>query len=143
MSVCVAYPTKGDAMDEPGLLGWPTWIGVIVDDLDTQRRFWKQLLGVQEDHAGPDFAHFILPGGQVFEVIRRSDAPEYDGRRFQVGFEVSDLESARAELVSRGVVPITEIVGADTPDPWAYFRDPEGNVFEIKQRVRTPTRRDP
>jgi catechol-2,3-dioxygenase len=23
---------------------------------------------------------------------------------------------------------------ASSPDPWAYFLDPEGNVFEIKQR---------
>jgi catechol 2,3-dioxygenase-like lactoylglutathione lyase family enzyme len=123
-------------MGDSGLLGWPTWIGVVVDDLDVQRRFWSELLGVPEDHSGPEFAHFILPTGQIFEVIRRSEDPEYDGRRFQVGFEVSDLESARAELIARGVVPITGIVGDDTPDPWAYFRDPEGNVFEIKQSAR-------
>jgi catechol 2,3-dioxygenase-like lactoylglutathione lyase family enzyme len=121
-----------------GLLGWPTWIGVVVDDLGTQREFWGEMLGVREDHAGPDFAHFIMPTGEVFEVIERSETAEYNGRRFQVGFEVDDIEATRAELIRRGVTPISEVLGDDSSDPWAYFLDPEGNVFEIKQR-RTPT----
>ena len=117
-----------------GLLGWPTWIGVVVDDLEAQRTFWGEMLGVPEDHAGPGFAHFIMPTGEIFEVIERSETPEYDGRRFQVGFEVADIEVARAELIRRGVTAISEIMEAGSPDPWAYFLDPEGNVFEIKQR---------
>jgi catechol 2,3-dioxygenase-like lactoylglutathione lyase family enzyme len=120
-----------------GLLGWPTWIGVVVDDLPAQRRFWGELLGVPEDHDGPGFAHFVLPRGEIFEVIERSEMPEYDGRRFQVGFEVDDIEAARAELVRRGLTPISEIMEPDSPDPWVYFLDPEGNVFEIKQRTAT------
>jgi predicted enzyme related to lactoylglutathione lyase len=92
------------------------------------------MLGVPEDHAGAGFAHFILPTGEIFEVIERSETPEYDGRRFQVGFEVADIEVARAELIRRGVTAISEIMEAGSPDPWAYFLDPEGNVFEIKQR---------
>jgi predicted enzyme related to lactoylglutathione lyase len=116
------------------LLGWPTWIGVVVDDLQAQRTFWGEMLGVPEDHAGAGFAHFILPTGEIFEVIERSETPEYDGRRFQVGFEVADIEVARAELIRRGVTAISEIMEAGSPDPWAYFLDPEGNVFEIKQR---------
>ena len=117
-----------------GLFGWPTWIGVVVDDLEGQRTFWGEMLGVPEDHAGPGFAHFIMPTGEIFEVIERSENPEYNGRRFQVGFEVDDIVAIRAELIRRGVTPISEIMGADSPDPWAYFLDREGNVFEIKQR---------
>jgi catechol 2,3-dioxygenase-like lactoylglutathione lyase family enzyme len=123
--------------DQKGLLGWPTWIGVIVDDLATQRAFWSGVLGVPEHHAGPGFAHFVVPTGEIFEVIERSDVPEYNGRRFQVGFEVDDIEVARAELIRRSITPISGIEGVDSPDPWAYFLDPEGNVFEIKQRVPT------
>lgn len=124
-----------------GLLGWPTWIGVVVDDLETQRRFWSEMLGVPEDHAGPGFVHVVLPGGEIFELIRRSETPEYDGLRFQVGFEVDDIGDARAELIRHRITPISDIMGGDSPDPWAYFRDPEGNVFEIKQRK--PTARYP
>lgn len=120
-----------------GLFGWPTWIGVVVDDLEAQRTFWGEMLGVPEDHAGPGFAHFIMPTGEIFEVIERSEIPEYNGRRFQVGFEVADIHATRAELIQRGITPISEVMGDDSPDPWAYFLDPEGNVFEIKQRTST------
>jgi predicted enzyme related to lactoylglutathione lyase len=117
-----------------GLFGWPTWIGVVVDDLEAQRTFWGEMLVVPEDHAGPGFAHFVMPTGEIFEVIERSEIPEYNGRRFQVGFEVADIDATRAELIQRGITPISEVMGDDSPDPWAYFLDPEGNVFEIKQR---------
>jgi predicted enzyme related to lactoylglutathione lyase len=128
---------EGTVEKHKGLLSWPTWIGVVVDDLEAQRRFWSEMLGVPEDHAGPGFAHFIMPTGEIFEVIERSEIPEYNGRRFQVGFEVVDIEATRAELTRRGITPISEIMGVDSSDPWAYFLDLEGNVFEIKQRKRT------
>jgi predicted enzyme related to lactoylglutathione lyase len=114
-------------------LRWPAWIGVVVDDLEGQRRFWGELLGVPEAGAGPDYVEFDAGDGRTFEVLKRSEAPEYDRRRFQVGFEVEDIESAREELIRHGVEPITEIVRGDG-SAWAYFRDPEGNVFEITQR---------
>ena len=72
-------------MSDRGPLGWPTWIGVVAEDLEAQRRFWDELLGVPEDHSGPDYVDFELGDGRSFEVIRRSQVPEYDRRRFQVG----------------------------------------------------------
>jgi catechol 2,3-dioxygenase-like lactoylglutathione lyase family enzyme len=37
--------------------------------------------------------------------------------------------------VSRGVQQVTEIEGdAATGGRWCYFRDAEGNIFEIKER---------
>jgi catechol 2,3-dioxygenase-like lactoylglutathione lyase family enzyme len=123
-------------MTERALLGWPTWVGIVVEDLDAQRRFWGQLLGEPQHTSGPDFVHFDVGDGRSFELIKRSNEPEYDRVRFQVGFEVENVQSARDELIERGVEPITEII-AEADSPWAYFRDPEGNVFEIKQRQRS------
>jgi catechol 2,3-dioxygenase-like lactoylglutathione lyase family enzyme len=120
--------------DRP-LLGWPGWIGVVVDDLDGQGRFWGDLLGLPESARGEDFIQFDLPDGRTFEVLLRSDDPQYDRRRFQVGFVVDDIEAARVDLIRRGVEPITDILGAEEAR-WAYFRDPEGNVFEITERSR-------
>jgi hypothetical protein len=77
---------------------------------------------------------FKVGEGREFELIERSDDPEYDRVRFQVGFEVEDIERAREELIRRGAKPITGIQGEETP--WVYFTDPEGSVFEIKQRLR-------
>jgi predicted enzyme related to lactoylglutathione lyase len=72
-----------------------------------------------------------MEDGRWFELIERSDDPQYDRRRFQVGFQVSDIVRTYAELVARGVAPVTQIF--EDEEPWAYFRDPEGNVFAIKQ----------
>jgi glyoxalase superfamily protein len=69
--------------------------------------------------------------------LRSSRDPQYDGRRYQVGYTVDDLEQARASLVDAGVEQITGIEGDDDTDNlWCYFRDPEGNVFEITQWKR-------
>ena len=53
--------------------------------------------------------------------------------RFQVGFAVDDIRSAYEQLKQEGVEAITPVYG-EGDEPWAYFRDPEGNVFEITQR---------
>lgn len=120
-------------MDERRVIGWPTWIGVVVRDLDRQRQFWGDLLGLPEAASGSDFVHFDMGAGRSFELIERSGEPEYDQLRFQVGFAVEDVDGAREWLLDRGVKPITDIVRGDETS-WAYFRDPEGNVFEITQR---------
>lgn len=116
-----------------GRLHWPTWIGVVVDDLGAQRRFYRDVLRLQELDAGEDWVQFDLDGNLV-ELVERSEQPQYDWRRYQVGFTVDDIRAARAELVERGVEPISEIEGdPDAGGAWCYFRDPEGNVFELKQ----------
>jgi predicted enzyme related to lactoylglutathione lyase len=71
----------------------------------------------------------------VLELVQRSGEPQYDRVRYQVGYAVADIESARGPLVSRGVRQVTEIEGdAQAGGRWCYFRDAEGNIFEIKER---------
>jgi predicted enzyme related to lactoylglutathione lyase len=119
-------------MEHRESLGWPTWVGVVVDDLERQRRFWGDLLGLPEASARSDYVQFEMGEGRIFELIQRSGLPQYDELRFQVGFAVEDIGKARAHLLRAGVEPLTEIEGGEST--WAYFRDPEGNVFEITQR---------
>jgi predicted enzyme related to lactoylglutathione lyase len=116
-------------------LEWPSWIGVVVENLEAARHFWGDLLGVAEAGSGPDYVEFDLGEGRTFEVLQRSDAPEYERPRFQVGFAVQDIEATREELIRRGVRPVSEIMRGDA-SAWGYFRDPEGNVFEITERFR-------
>jgi predicted enzyme related to lactoylglutathione lyase len=114
-------------------LGFPSWVGVVCDDLEGQRRFYEDVLGMRVVGEGDDWIHFDLGTGSEFELIRHSNEPQYDGARYQVGFAVDDIEAARRELVARGVTPISEIIGTKGEGRWAYFKDPEGNVFEIKE----------
>jgi predicted enzyme related to lactoylglutathione lyase len=116
---------------EGAALAWPIWIGVVVNDLERQRRFWGDMLGLPEDHSGDNFVSFKMADGRWFELIERSEDPEYDAIRFQVAFEVDDIESAYRRTLTAG--GRSHHRGAE-PEPWAYFRDPEGNVFAIKQR---------
>lgn len=114
-------------------LGWPTWIGVVVDNLGRMAAFYRDTLGLPQSEAGDGWVQFQLEGG-LFEVIERSALSQYQARRVQVGFTVSDIHVAREALIAAGVQPIGDVEGdADTDNWWCYFRDPEGNVFEITE----------
>ena len=78
---------------------------------------WPNWLGVVDDD---------------LELLRKSDQPQYDLLRFQPGFAVGDTHAARARLIELGAEAITAIEGGPGSGGfWCYFRDPEGNVFEI------------
>jgi predicted enzyme related to lactoylglutathione lyase len=117
-------------------LRWPIWIGVVADDREGQRHFYRDVLGLKELEAGEGWVQFDLDGRMV-ELLGRSDDPQYEEPRVQVGFEVADIQEAANELVERGVERISEIEGGpESGQYWCYFRDPEGNVFEVAQRLR-------
>jgi catechol-2,3-dioxygenase len=114
-------------------LGWPTWIGVVAEDLEAQRRFYRDTLALKETEAGDGWVQFDL-GGRMLEVIGRTSDPQYESHRYQVGFSVENIRGAREELIEAGVEALTGIEGgSDTENLWCYFRDPEGNVFEITE----------
>jgi catechol-2,3-dioxygenase len=121
-------------------LGWPTWIEVVADDLEHQRRFYRDTLGFRETGGEEGWVHLEVPGGGLFELIQRDPSPQYDATRFQIGFTVEDIHAAREELVRRGVEPISQIEGEESgsSNMWCYFRDAEGNVFEITQWLKNP-----
>jgi predicted enzyme related to lactoylglutathione lyase len=117
-------------------LRWPNWFGLVVEDLEAQRRFYRDVLGLTELGAGDGWVHFDMGFPNVFELLQRSDDPEYEHPRFQPGFAVDDIHSARERLVARGVEPVTEIDGGpEAQGYWCYFRDAEGNIFELSQRL--------
>jgi catechol-2,3-dioxygenase len=118
-------------------LGWPTWLGVVADDLEGMASFYRDTMGFQQTGRGDGWVQFDVDG-HLFEVIARSPTlRQYDRRRYQVGYTVDDIVVVRNALVAAGVEPISEIDGDDDTDNlWCYFRDPEGNVFEITQWKR-------
>lgn len=120
----------------PVNLGWPCWIGVVAEDLEAQRRFYRDVLRMTEVAASSDWVQFDLGGGNLLEVLQRSEDPESDRVRCQVGYMVKDVQSARSELIARGVQAISEVRSdPQAGGPWCCFLDAEGNVFEIKERA--------
>ena len=46
-------------------LGFPTWVGVVCEDLDSQRRFYEEVLGMAPVRDGDGFvAYELKPGGE-------------------------------------------------------------------------------
>jgi catechol 2,3-dioxygenase-like lactoylglutathione lyase family enzyme len=123
-------------MSEQRIL-WPSWIGVVAEDLEAQRTFYRDVMGLRETEAAEGWVQFDMGDGRTFELLARDPAsPQYAERRYQVGFEVRDIRSARDDLLGSGLEPVSEIEGGEEAGSlWAYFRDPEGNVFEITQRL--------
>jgi catechol 2,3-dioxygenase-like lactoylglutathione lyase family enzyme len=115
---------------------WPNWLGLVVDDLEVQRRFYRDVLGLTELDSGDGWVQFDFGWPNLLELLQRTDEPQYDRPRWQPGFAVEDIHAARAELIARGATPLTEIDGdEESGGSWCYFRDPEGHVFELSQRV--------
>jgi catechol 2,3-dioxygenase-like lactoylglutathione lyase family enzyme len=109
---------------------------VVCEDFENQRRFYRDVLGMTEIDGEEGWVWFQV-GDNLFELISRSGAAEYDRPRYQVGFAVEDIHQARDELIERGVEALTEVRGGpESLQYWAYFKDQEGNVFSIIQRLR-------
>lgn len=116
-------------------LRWPVWIGIVCENLAEQRRFYRDVLGLRELKAGADWVWFDFEG-KLLELLAKAPAPQYDRRRVSFAFDVDDIRSARSELIGRGVEPLTEIEGGpESLQYWAYFKDAEGNLFELVQRL--------
>jgi len=117
------------------VLRWPVWIGIVCDDLESQRHFYRDVLGLKELKSGEDFTWFDFDG-KLLELLAKSPLPQYDRRRVSFAFEVDDIHSARAKLIDRGVEAVTEIEGGlQSRQYWTYFKDAEGNLFELVQRL--------
>ncbi len=119
------------------MLRWPVHIGIVCDDLQLQRRFYRDVLGLAELQSGEHFVWFDFDDGKLLELLAKRPLPQYDRRRVAFAFEVDDIHSSRAELIDRGVEPVTEIEGGpESLEYWAYFKDAEGNLIEIAQLLR-------
>lgn len=118
-------------------IGWPVWIGVVADDMDAQASYYSSILGLKETDRGEGFVMFDMGGENRLEILKRNPSlPQYAVRRLQIGFVVEDIVTAREELLAKGVKPVTDILGGPSSEAyWCYFEDPEGNLFEITQKL--------
>jgi catechol 2,3-dioxygenase-like lactoylglutathione lyase family enzyme len=116
------------------VLGY-TWAGVRTSDLQSAAGFFSDVLGLSVIREGKAMVQFETPSGQLFEVF----GPKSSYYRLHacpvLAFQVEDVRAARKELESRGVEFVTDVDG-DASEAWAYFRGPDGYLYELWQTER-------
>jgi len=117
------------------VLGY-TWAGVRTADLKSAERFFADALGLPLIHRGKGMIQFEMPSGQLFEVFS-SENRYYRLHACPVlAFQVEDVRASKKELESHGVEFVTDIEG-DESEAWAYFRGPDGYLYELWQTPRS------
>jgi len=116
------------------VLGY-TWAGVRTSDLNSSSRFFSDILGLRRVHDGKGLVQFELPSGQLFEIFG-SESRYYQFHNCPVvGFQVEDVRAAKQEMEATGIEFMTDVFG-DDKEAWAYFRGPDGYLYEIWQTQR-------
>src|SRR5262245_32417763 len=107
-------------------------VSVIISDLERSRRFYRDVLGLEEIAKPSTFDFSVLwfkLGDQQLHLPLKARPDTLSARHFAL--RVQDVQEARAYFRSRGV-PIQEttlIPGADR----FFLADPDGNRVEVIQ----------
>lgn len=109
---------------------------VAVTDLDRAKRFYREEVGLRLIDETPFALRFECGAGTQVSV--RRGAPNVG--QTVAHFEVADLEAEITDLRSRGVVfddyetPKTvNFIAQVGPARGAWFHDPDGNVFGLRE----------
>jgi predicted enzyme related to lactoylglutathione lyase len=121
------------------------WAGVLTEDLEAALNFFSETLGLPLEYRDEEImlAHFWLKSGQLFEVYGPSNRQRKEKYRWfngpALGFEVDDIELARAGMIARGARFVTEI---ETWEDEAYsmFLGPEDKLLQIQLPGRRPSK---
>lgn len=118
---------------------------LFVDNLDVASAFYRDVLGLEMQFQDDVSAMFLLDSVALFvmKVARGSeqlagestDIPRRSGATTLLCAPTDDVDALYSDLVARGVTFITEPVS----QPWgmrtANFKDPDGHVWEIFQKI--------
>ena len=124
------------------------FLGTRTGNFEATTALFRDVLGLRNTHAEPDWSVFQLPSGRR-DFVEVFGADNDNGSLFPtevteglvVAFAVDDIVGAREELGAAGVELIGDLVWAadlfDNPSMegfgWFFFRGPDGNVYVIQQ----------
>jgi len=120
---------------------------LFVRDLDRCTAFYRDTLGLQVQESDPDSVsfhmddlYFLLLEVSAAARLVSEEALELKiegGPRMLLAAGVEDVDAAYETLKAKGVT----FLRPPTDQPWglrtAHFADPEGNLWEINQPVRS------
>ena len=113
---------------------------VVTTDYARARSFYVDTLGLQFV-SQDQFALALRGNGNMIRIVKSENFSP--ARHTVLGWEVSDIESAARDLISKGV-PLEKypwvkderglgIWTAPSGDQVAWFKDPDGNVLSLSQ----------
>jgi len=113
-------------------------VAVCVTDLQRAKRFYGEVLGLQEIHRprlGVDGAWYGLENGQLHLIVHPPTRTlrgtrDIDAADGHLALRISDYERAATHLKAHGVELLQRPQNA-TPWKQLYFTDPDGNVIEL------------
>ena len=119
-------------------------IGLLVKDMGTMIRFYRDVLGFEIKEAEDADNVYLVKDGTLFLLYGRKDFETMTHRTYEYvtgvngHFEIAlyvntfdEVDAAFDHAVEKGATPIL----APTTEPWGqrtcYIADPEGNLIEI------------
>ena len=114
------------------MIGKLSTIMIVVKDMERSRKFYRDVLGLQNHYSSPGWT--ALSAGNI-NVGLHPESPElkvepHEGMQF--GFEVADIQKTAAALKQKGVQFVREPRQEDFG--WlAIFKDPDGHHLQLFQ----------
>lgn len=114
-------------------------VGISVRDIARSRRFYEEMLGfkVVWEYHFPDRELLFMGNGSVVVEFLQTESALVDGPLNHLSILVDDVEKAKAELESKGVVFETELLlDADLyprGEKFAIFRGPDNERLQLEQ----------
>jgi len=108
-----------------------------VNDLDACRTFYRDLLDLGEPTLDSSFAVIFTLADNFSLILEKVSAPflEHASAATSWSFECGDIQALSKRLENCGYAPLTPLRGSCRTD-FHRGRDPENNVFLVKERPR-------
>ena len=115
------------------------FITVGTKDFDAAVEFYGNVLGLPESKRWGNMPAAEFETGNLTIAVMQSEAfgIEFRASNHPIELRVDDVEAARAELESRGVVFQGDILDSGVCYQ-AFFEDPDGNALAIHHRYAPP-----
>jgi catechol 2,3-dioxygenase-like lactoylglutathione lyase family enzyme len=118
---------------------------LVVESLERALTFYVDVLGLELNHRSGPYAQ-LRTGATRLAMYERSameetlgmglTAPAENAPGFELGFFVTNVDNAYAELVISGATAVTPPADRAWGQRTAYVRDPDGNLIELVEPTR-------
>ena len=130
-------------MTDRGLLEWPTWIGVLVENPGTERRLWGDLLGLPEHYSTEDsVTSFASTSARHVEQTAHSFVGSNIFRGADHGLEVRSLEPCDYRSVAAEATDAEHATQSSNGSPDVAFhrkRDLASSAIRGRRHPRNET----